>query len=202
MRNRKRKNAALYLDEPECDENFQFIAGHTEGGAPFGLTWEEAKLMEEREKLNSLMKNDGVKKGENPVDLIQLVDAFDMQSDCISFYVNRTSGEILSLTEIEEMEQDDESELDASVLDSDEYVPLPSRWELNKYEIMEEFVFSLEDSKMQEVLARAIRGKGAFGRFHTAIQAYKIQDQWYEYQKNRLRKTAVEWCHHNGLAYK
>lgn len=84
------------------------------------------------------------------------------------------------------MEEDDESKLDASILDSDEYVSLPSRWELNKYEIMEEFVFSLEDPKMQEVLAHAIRGKGAFGRFHTAIQAYKIQDPWYEYQKDRL----------------
>jgi hypothetical protein len=55
---------------------------------------------------------------------------------------------------------------------------------------------------MQEVLARAIRGKGAFGRFHTAIQAYEIQDQWYEYQKDRLRKIAVEWCHPNRLTYK
>jgi hypothetical protein len=67
----------------------------------------------------------------------------------------RTSGEILSLREIEEMEQDDESELDTNVLDSDEHVPLPSRWELNKYEIMEEFIFLLEDRIMQEVLPRA-----------------------------------------------
>jgi hypothetical protein len=67
MRKRKKKNAALYLDEPEFDENFQFIAGYTEGGAPFGITWEEAKLMEEREKLKVLMKNDGVRNRENPV---------------------------------------------------------------------------------------------------------------------------------------
>jgi len=158
--------------------------------------------MEESEKLKALMKNEKIQNCENPVDLVQLIDAFDMQSDHLSFYVNRTSGEILSLTESEEMEQDDESELDASVLDSDKYVPLPSPWEFNKYGIMEEFAFSLEDNKMQEVLARAIRGKGAFGRFHTAIQAYKIQDRWYAYQKDRLREIAVKWCHQNWLAYK
>lgn len=90
------------------------------------------------------------------------------------------------------MEQDDESELDRSVLDSDEHVPLPSQWELNKYEIMEAFVFSLEDRKMQKALARAIKGRGAFGRFRMTIQSYKIQDQWYQYQKDRLREITVE----------
>jgi hypothetical protein len=48
----------------------------------------------------------------------------------------------------------------------------------------------------------SLRGKGAFGRFHTAIQAYEIQDQWYEYQKDRLREIAVEWCHQNRLTHK
>jgi hypothetical protein len=67
----KRKNAALYLDELEFDENFQFIAGYTEGGAPFGITWEEAKLMEEQEKLQVFMKNEGVKNCENPWSLRQ-----------------------------------------------------------------------------------------------------------------------------------
>lgn len=162
------------MDEPESDENFQFIAGYTEGGAPFGITWEEGKA-------KSSYENEGAKNCENPVDLVQLIDGFDMQSDHLLFYVNRASGEILSLTEIEEMEQDDEFELDAIVLNSGEYAPLPSRWELNKYEIMEEFIFSLKDGQMQEVLARAIRGKGAFGRFYMPVQAYKIQDQWYEY---------------------
>ena len=67
---------------------------------------------------------------------------------------------------------------------------------------LKEFVFSLEGSKMQATLARTIKGKGAFGRFHAAIQAYKIQDQWYKYQKDRLHEIVVEWCHQNKLAYK
>lgn len=31
---------------PESDENFAFIVGYTEGGAPFGMTWEEQKEIE------------------------------------------------------------------------------------------------------------------------------------------------------------
>ena len=119
MGKRKRKNTALYFDEPEFDENFQFISGYTECGAPFGITREEAKLMEKQEKLQVFMKNEAVKNCKNSVDLVQLIDALDMQSDNLSFYVNRTSGELFSMTEIEEieMEQDDECKLDASILD-------------------------------------------------------------------------------------
>lgn len=30
----------------ESDENFAYIAGHTSGGVPFGITWEEWEKME------------------------------------------------------------------------------------------------------------------------------------------------------------
>ena len=32
--------AELYLDQDDC---FYFIAGYTSGGAPYGITWEEAR---------------------------------------------------------------------------------------------------------------------------------------------------------------
>ena len=126
MGKNKKKNTPLYIDEPESDENFQYIAGYTEGGVPFGITWEEAELIEEQEKQKASMQNEEVKNCENPVDLIQLIDAFDAQSDYLFFYVNRTSGEIRSLMEPDEPEQDDESGFDRSIIESDEYVPLPS----------------------------------------------------------------------------
>jgi hypothetical protein len=37
---RKQKRARL-ADHGDSDETFAFIAGHTEGGAPYGITWEE-----------------------------------------------------------------------------------------------------------------------------------------------------------------
>lgn len=36
------------------DENFFFIAGYTPGGAPYGITWEEERRLEEAERLESL----------------------------------------------------------------------------------------------------------------------------------------------------
>lgn len=46
MKNRNRKQRQkreeCYGMEFEQDENFFFIAGFTEGGIPYGITWEEA----------------------------------------------------------------------------------------------------------------------------------------------------------------
>lgn len=33
------------MEFPECNESFAFIAGYTSGGAPYGVTWEEAERM-------------------------------------------------------------------------------------------------------------------------------------------------------------
>jgi hypothetical protein len=37
----------------ESDETFAFIAGYTEGGAPYGVTWEEMKAREPRTEMPS-----------------------------------------------------------------------------------------------------------------------------------------------------
>lgn len=41
-RKQYKKQEELYGEEFGQDENFFFIAGFTDGGAPFGITWEEA----------------------------------------------------------------------------------------------------------------------------------------------------------------
>ncbi len=44
----KRKKYKRYVDEPvfESDEYFAYIAGYTDGGFPYGITWEEAREIE------------------------------------------------------------------------------------------------------------------------------------------------------------
>ncbi|MDA8334635.1 MAG: hypothetical protein M0Z41_06545 [Peptococcaceae bacterium] len=44
-RKRKRKEQAEINLFPDSDWYFAFIAGYTEGGFPYGITWEEARAM-------------------------------------------------------------------------------------------------------------------------------------------------------------
>ncbi len=47
----KRKKYKRYVDEPvfESDEYFAYIAGYTDGGFPYGITWEEASEIEKND---------------------------------------------------------------------------------------------------------------------------------------------------------
>ena len=43
----------------------------------------------------------------------------------------------------------------------EEYIPLPGQYEINKYRIMEEFIYDLPEDRNQDTLERTIQGKGA-----------------------------------------
>ena len=47
----KKKKRASYSDgdNVEQDERFAFIAGYTSGGFPYGITWEEQEIIDQRE---------------------------------------------------------------------------------------------------------------------------------------------------------
>ena len=47
----KRKKYKRDVDEPvfESDEYFAYIAGYTDGGFPYGITWEEAREIAKRD---------------------------------------------------------------------------------------------------------------------------------------------------------
>jgi hypothetical protein len=49
---------------PESDEHFAYIVGYTEGGFPYGITWEEMREMEMAEK-----KHEAGKASNEPMEL-------------------------------------------------------------------------------------------------------------------------------------
>jgi hypothetical protein len=77
------------------------------------------------------------------------------------------------------------------MLEMDHYLPLPDRFEVNEYRIMERFCHSVDDDDMRDDLCDAIRGRGAFKRFKDSIQAYGIAEAWYRYRDAALREIAM-----------
>lgn len=64
MMGKKRKKQNIIEDVyEECNDVFAYIAGHTEGGFPYGVSWEEAGIdpdlpFDEKVKLYYDMSND------------------------------------------------------------------------------------------------------------------------------------------------
>jgi hypothetical protein len=138
-----------------------------------------------------------------------------MASDGVGCYLNKRTGEIVVITEEDQIaaEQDDDDAgdlpdweresiaLTREVLESDDYLALPDRFEIDEWRIMERFCLSLEDRTLSDTLLDRIRGSGAFRRFEDAIYRYKVANQWFRYRDQEFAEIAMRWLEANEIPF-
>lgn len=83
----------------------------------------------------------------------------------------------------------------------DRFLRLPTKYDIREYDIMANFIEELPEGKLQDSLARLIRGRGAFGRFKDGIRRAGIEQQWYDYQTAEYRRIAIRWCRDEDIQY-
>lgn len=149
-----------------------------------------------------------------PVKLKDVVDTFDEAGDEVSHYLDKRSGEIFLITveELSAAEEDEpltdypewqrESLLKArEILASDDFVQLPTQFDIHEYSIMERFAIEYEDRRTSAELLRSIKGKGAFRRFKNTLLDLDIQDAWYEFRRQEFEQIAIEWLEDEKIPY-
>ncbi len=151
------------------------------------------------------------------VKLSDIIDGIELQPDDGSSYLNKLTGEVVTITEEEYNAVEDEDERDdypewqlkaietAKKVFNDEtgetYIQLPTKFDIHEYSIMERFCLTINDNKISESLYYAIKGRGAFGRFKNAIHRHGVADDWYKYRDDYLKEIAKDWCEENGINY-
>ena len=150
-----------------------------------------------------------------PVSLQSVVNEMDIPSDEMTAYINKKTGELFTVSEeetriIEAGNEDDEFIPEwqkeilpkvREVLESDDFVALPDKFEIHEYSIMERFCLSLPDEALQNELLHAIRGSGAFRRFKAAIYRKEIQDDWYRFRNEALKRIATDFLESEGIPW-
>jgi len=153
-----------------------------------------------------------------PVKLKDIIDEMEMQMEDYRKYLNKETGIIITvsteeLSIAEESEEDDdfseypdwqqESIKDALdvIVNEDNYIELPDKWETNEYDIMEDFCGSLKNDRISNALYSAIKGGGAFRRFKDAISRFGVEDDWYRFREEALKDIAIKWCESNGIIF-
>jgi hypothetical protein len=147
------------------------------------------------------------------VSLRDFVDEMQMLSDEHHAYLNKITGELITITDDNfTMAQSDEADnflvwqdemvQDAiKVLSSDDYLEIPSKFDIHEYEIMERFCLSVPDERISDVLLGKIRGSGAFRRFKDTIYRYGIEKDWFKFRDEAYKEIAISWLESNGFAY-
>lgn len=135
------------------------------------------------------------------IKLSELVDSIDSQADEAGFYLNKNTGKI-ELVGLEEINiAEDESTLEdypewqqeiikiaQDILNTDDYIQLPTRFDVHEYSIMEDFCFSLDNEKIKEKLFCAIKDKGSFRRFKDKAFELDVIDDWYKFKEEALKR--------------
>jgi hypothetical protein len=150
-----------------------------------------------------------------PIKLKELIDEMQCQIEEYTQYFNKKTGEFVSVSddEFRAAEEDEDNEniinieedgvqIAVDILEnSDDYSELPSKYDIDEYDIMERFCLSIENNKNRNALSNAMKGSGAFGRFKDMIGELGIEDDWYHFKDEEYKKIAIEWCNDNGIKF-
>lgn len=149
-----------------------------------------------------------------PVKLDDIIQELECQSDEHTSYLYKKTGEVVTVgyEELRAAESDEPIEnlpeweqenikTAQEILETEDYVPLPSKFDIHEYSIMERFCLSIADDKLRDTMYRSIKGSGAFRRFKDNIRRYNIEEDWYKYQYEALKQIAIEWCEENDIDF-
>jgi hypothetical protein len=145
------------------------------------------------------------------ISLNEVVNALEMSSDELSSFVNRQTGQVLTLTNetlrmaeeetTQELSDWQEQELQNSreVLDSEDWLDLPSKFEVHEWELMNRFGQSLSIPAQRDEILDAIHGSGAFRNFKGAIRRLRLEESWFAFKGSALEEMARSWLGEHGL---
>lgn len=128
------------------------------------------------------------------VKLKDIIDAVEMADNAFQGYYDLQKGECVWLSDPMYSGETDEALAELIENSTGRFLRLPTPYDIHEYSIMESFIEALPADTVQNQLARAIRGKGAFRRFKDSVIRFGIEEQWYRYQADAYRELAKRWC--------
>lgn len=140
------------------------------------------------------------------IKLSDLIDALQFQSEEYHSFIDLRNNTVCIISDIaisyaEDNDDDypkwqhEEVQLAKAYLDNcDNFIELPSQYDVNEYSMMEDFAFDLENDRNKELLFIALRGKGAFRRFKDTVNLLGLEDEWYRYRDEQYKQFILNWC--------
>jgi hypothetical protein len=130
------------------------------------------------------------------VHLNDIIDALEMQLDEALFYLDVDAGQVVTVSEdlMREAEergdeepdlpdwQKDEWDIAKRVVSTDRSRPLPTKFDVHEWEIIQDFSSSMESDEIRDELSRAIQGAGAFRNFKDNVRRLGIESAWFTFR--------------------
>ena len=97
--------------------------------------------------------------------------------------------------------QKDEWEIAKQIVSTERFTPLPTKFDVHEWAIMQDFSRSVESETIREDLLNAIHGAGAFRNFKDTVRRLGVESAWFAFRADVLRQIALDWCEENQIAW-
>ena len=133
------------------------------------------------------------------MDLEDLCLAMENSSYDLDYYLDLETGEVIFISDY--MDDANLEELKDRIDENpDRYEPIPKAESSEDYDDMVDFISTVEDEHLVELLEVAIDGKGAFRRFKDVLARYpEEKERWYRFKNERMKERAISWLEDIGI---
>ena len=127
------------------------------------------------------------------ISLDELCEAMEDSSYENEYFLDLETGEILFVSEYMDDEETEKLK-DRIEEDSERYERIPKAESHEGYREMEDFIATVDNEHLAELLEVAINGKGAFRRFKDVLLNYpEEREKWFQFKDERMEERALEW---------
>ncbi len=133
------------------------------------------------------------------IDLDDLTMAMEESSYEHEYFLDLQTGEILLISDY--MDSDETAEVRKKIDDDpDRFEEIPKADSREGYRDMEDFIDTIKDEHIAEVLSTAIEGRGAFRRFKDTLIRYPDErERWFKFKDDLMKQRAMEWLDEIGV---
>ena len=145
------------------------------------------------------MRRDVENKKALNIDPDELCSAMEDRSYEHEYYLDLEAGEIRFLSDYTD---DEEAEKLKDKIDEefDRYERIPKVESYQSYADMQDFIATVKDEHLAELLEVAINGKRAFRRFKDVLLRYpEERERWFQFKDDRMWERAREWFDDIGV---
>jgi len=133
------------------------------------------------------------KKNTLKINLDELCSAMENSSFESEYYLDLATGEIILLAE--NLDDEDGHKLRKKIdTETDRFEPIPQAESRERYQDMQDFIATIKDEHLSELLDVAIDGQGAFRRFKDVLLKHpEERERWFKFSDGRMTDRALNW---------
>ena len=132
------------------------------------------------------------------INLSVITEALDEKMEDWQQFYNIRTGEVETIPDFDFIDRSDYEELIDKIENNfDEWIHLPSRYDIHEYNIMERFA----DLKGSYELRKALQMRKPFRHFKDVAIRIGLIDEYYTSKSEELRKIARSWCINHEIPF-